>query len=110
MEAKDNVAFEVLFSRKASKFFRRLPNDLRERARSRFAELAKDPWRFLEHHEGDDFYKFRIGGYRALIDVDLEERLLLVRIFDNRDRIYKRSPSEICNIQIGLGGARDKTS
>jgi len=107
METKDETAFEVLFSRKAGKFFQKLPKELREHVRSRFAELAKDPWHFLEHHEGDDFYKFRIGGYRALINVDLKGRLLLVRIFDNRGRIYKRTTSKICNVQIELGNTQD---
>jgi len=105
MDVKDNAAFEVLFSRKAGKFFKRLPAELREHVRMRFTDLASDPWRYLEHHEGDDFYKFRIGGYRALIDVDLKRRLLLVRLFDKRDRIYKQESSGICNIRIELGDA-----
>jgi len=108
METTESSAFIVLFSRKSTKFFRKLPKDIREHVRARFAELASDPWRYLEHHEGDDFYKFRIGDYRALIDVDLKERLLLVRLFDNRGRIYKRKPSDICNIQIELDNTVEK--
>ncbi len=107
MAIDDQPAFDILFSRKAGKFFQKLQKAVREHVRSRFNELAKDPWRFLEHYEGDDFYKFRVGPYRALIDVDLKSRLLKVRVFDNRGRIYKRKPSQACNIQIELGSARD---
>ena len=37
--------------------------------------LKENPFRFLEHYEGDDVYKLRIGDYRALIDIDFSERL-----------------------------------
>lgn len=46
-----------------------------------------EPFRFLEHFEGNG-YKFRIGDYRALIDVDFEKKILKVRVFDKRERIY----------------------
>ncbi|MEK6924670.1 MAG: hypothetical protein AABW71_00345 [Nanoarchaeota archaeon] len=47
-----------------------------------------DPFRFLEHFEGED-YKLRIGDYRMLIDIDFKRKILFVRVFDKRGRIYK---------------------
>jgi len=41
----------------------------------------------LEHYEGQG-YKLRIGDYRALIDVDNQRKILFVRVFDKRGRIY----------------------
>jgi mRNA-degrading endonuclease RelE of RelBE toxin-antitoxin system len=37
--------------------------------------LKVDPYRYLEHHEGSDFYKLRVGDYRALLDVDNMHRV-----------------------------------
>ena len=51
-------------------------------------ELKENPFHYLEHYEGDG-YKFRIGDYRALIDVDTENRILVIRVLDKRGRIYK---------------------
>jgi mRNA interferase RelE/StbE len=79
--------FKIKFSKQATKFIRNLPNDIKERIKKKFKEVSEDPFRYLEHYEGDDCYKLRIGNFRALIDVDNDT--LFVRIFDKRGRIYK---------------------
>jgi len=49
-----------------------------------------DPFRFLEHYEGGRLYKLRIGYYRALIDIDPDQKMLLIKVFDHRSKVYKR--------------------
>lgn len=49
-----------------------------------------NPFHFLEHFEGQDYYKFRIGDYRALIDIDFSQKLIKVQVLDHRGVIYKR--------------------
>ena len=61
------MSYSVKFSNQATKFFRKLPKDVQDRIRDKFREVAIDPFRFLEHFEGQD-YKLRIGDYRALTD------------------------------------------
>lgn len=34
--------------------------------------------------------KFRIGDYRALLDIDRERKIVKVQVLDHRSRIYKR--------------------
>ena len=46
-------------------------------------------YRYIEHYEGE-YYKIRIGDYRALIDIDFQRKILFVRILDKRGRVYKR--------------------
>ena len=53
-------------------------------------EVQEDPFRFLEHYEGKDYYKLRVGDYRLLIDVDFKNKVLLVQVIDHRGRIYDR--------------------
>ena len=33
--------------------------------------------------------KLRIGDYRALIDIDFENKVLIIQVFDKRGKIYK---------------------
>ena len=82
------MTYQIKFSPQAKKFFKRLLKNIQERIKDKFRELAKDPFRFLEHYEGQG-YKLRIGDYRALIDVDNQRKILFVRVFDKRGRIYK---------------------
>ncbi len=82
--------FEIKFSKSATKFLRSLDECLLDRIKLKLKEVAKSPFRFLEHFEGKNYFKLRVGDFRALIDVELERRILFVRVFDKRGRIYKR--------------------
>lgn len=83
--------WRVLFSDDVQEFLSKLDNHMRERIEKGLQKLKTDyPFHFLEHFEGEDFYKFRVGEYRALIDVDFENKRLLVQVIDHRSVIYKR--------------------
>ena len=82
--------YQVLLDPKVVKFLERLPNDLSSRIKDKLQLLKENPFNYLEHYEGDDFYKLRIGNYRALIDVDMKNKIIFVRVLDHRGRIYKR--------------------
>ena len=83
------MTFEIKFSKQATKFLRKLPKDVLARVKSKFRNLSEKPFRYLEHLESDNYYKFRIGEYRALIDLDFANKILWVRVFDKRSRVYK---------------------
>jgi mRNA-degrading endonuclease RelE of RelBE toxin-antitoxin system len=83
------MTFQIKFSKPATKFIRGLPESTKERIKKKFKDLIEDPFRYLEHFEGNNCYKFRIGDYRGLIDVDFDRKILFVRVFDKRGRIYK---------------------
>jgi len=82
------MIYKVEFSKQATKFIRKLQEDIKNRIKKKFIEVSQDPFRYLEHYGGDDAYKLRIGDYRALIDVDFNRKILWVRVFDKRGRIY----------------------
>ena len=81
------MSYKIKLSSKSKKFFKKLQKDIALRILSKFESLEKEPFRYLEHYEGDNCYKFRIGEYRALIDINNE--ILFVRIIDKRGKIYK---------------------
>lgn len=80
--------YEVKFSSQATKFFKNLQLDKQDRIKVKLKEVSTDPFRFIEHYEGD-YYKLRIGDYRALLDIDQQKKIIWVRVFDKRGRIYK---------------------
>ena len=80
--------YDVRLSPQATKFFRKLPANIQERIREKFKDVSQDPFRYIEHYEGDH-HKIRIGDYRALVDIDQAHTILWVRVFDKRGRIYK---------------------
>ena len=84
------MTYEIIFDKSVLKFLRRVSSDEFDRIEKKFFEVRKDPFRFLEHLEGQKLHKLRIGSYRALLDVDNSRRIIFVRVFDKRRRIYKK--------------------
>ncbi len=83
------MVYEVIWHPKAAKYVERLPKDIAKRILKKLDEVAENPFVYLEHFEGEG-YKLRIGDYRALIDADLQEKILRIRVFDKRGRIYEQ--------------------
>jgi|AntAceMinimDraft_17_1070374.scaffolds.fasta_scaffold118511_1 mRNA-degrading endonuclease RelE of RelBE toxin-antitoxin system len=95
------MIYEIKLKPKVEKFLDKLPQDVALRIIKKLKQLKENPFRYLEHYEGEG-YKFRIGDYRALIDtleghenlragVDFENKILIVEVLDKRGRIYKRN-------------------
>lgn len=82
--------FKLEYSSQSKKFLKNLDKQFVKRIIDKLEEVSKNPFRYLEHFEGKDYYKLRIGDYRALIDVDFENKILTIQVLDKRGRIYKR--------------------
>jgi len=72
------------------KVLKKLPKKAIERILHKVDDVKENPYRFLEHFEGKKEHKLRIGDYRALVEIKLQDRLLLIKVFDKRGRVYKR--------------------
>ncbi len=84
--------WKVLLSADVQHFLDKQDKQISDQIKKRLEKLKSDnPFHFLEHFEGQDFYKCRIGTYRALVDVDFKNKILKVQVLDHRKRIYKRS-------------------
>ena len=84
------MSFSIEWDEKALSFLKKLPKEISERIFNKVESIKENPFHFLEHYEGEDFYKLRVGDYRALIDIDFENRIIKIQVFDHRKRIYKR--------------------
>ena len=81
--------YSVKVDKKAQDFLDKLPQNISLRIINKLEQIKENPFHFLEHYEGE-YYKLRIGDYRALIDIDFQRKIIWVRIIDKRGRIYKR--------------------
>lgn len=81
------MTFSVQWHPKAAKNLEVIPSKFRKQVSELIELVAEAPFAHLEHFEGE-YYKLRIGRYRALVDVNFEQRILKVQVFDKRERIY----------------------
>jgi len=84
------MSWKIAWHPNAVKSLDSMPKDIRDRVIKRIDKLRDNPFHFLEHYEGQDFYKLRIGDYRALVDIDFESRIIKIQILGHRKNIYKR--------------------
>ncbi|MEK6932677.1 MAG: type II toxin-antitoxin system RelE/ParE family toxin [Nanoarchaeota archaeon] len=83
--------WKVLLSLDVQNFLEKQDKNISTRLKKGLEKLKTDnPFHYLEHFEGQDYYKYRIGDYRVLIDVDFQDKILRVRVLDHRSVIYKR--------------------
>lgn len=82
--------YSIEWDNKALDFLEKLPKNISERILKRVDLIKENPFRYLEHYEGDKLYKLRIGDYRALIDINFQSKIITIQILDKRGRIYKR--------------------
>jgi len=83
------MTYSVVFNPNSERILNKLPKEDALRIIKKFKQIKVNPFRYLEHFEGNNYFKLRIGIFRALIEVDNGKRILFVRILDKRSRIHK---------------------
>lgn len=83
--------WKVIISLDVQKFLKKQDPQIEMRIKEKLRKLnCENPFHFLEHFEGQEYYKYRMGEYRALLDIDFENNTLKIQIVDHRKKIYKR--------------------
>ena len=82
--------YKVLLSKQPVKFLYKSPEEISNRIKSKLKLSKENPFYYLEHFEGESYYKLRIGEYRALIDIDFEQKCLYFRVLEHGKKVYKK--------------------
>ncbi|MEK6903930.1 MAG: type II toxin-antitoxin system RelE/ParE family toxin [Nanoarchaeota archaeon] len=82
------MTYTVEWHPKVRKFLQKLPKNLAKRIVLKVKEVQEDPFHYLEHYEGNSYHKLRVGDYRMLVDVDLENKVLFIQVIGHRSNIY----------------------
>ena len=84
------MTYTLKWHPQAFKVLDKLQKETIQRVLDKFDLVIEEPFRFLEHYEGENLFKLRIGDYRALVEVNIQTKILLVKIFDHRSKIYNK--------------------
>ena len=84
------MTYTLKWHHQAFKVLEKLPKEIIQRVLNKFDLVIEEPFRFLEHYEGENLFKLRIGDYRALVEVNIQNKILLVKVFDHRSKIYNK--------------------
>jgi len=81
--------YEVFFSDKARRQFKKLERETQERIISAIERVRIRPEAHVTKLVGDPGYKLRVGDYRVIMDINKNKLMVLVLKIGHRRNIYK---------------------
>ena len=81
--------FRVEFSELAADEFRKPDKSVRERIARKLRMVTLDPARHLTRLRSVEAFKIRVGDYRAIVDVDWQQRIVYVLSVGHRSTVYR---------------------
>ena len=84
--------YRVIHDRSFAKDLRRRPSWLVKKVSQYARGLAEDPFprQSTKLSGSDALYKIRIGDYRLVYEVDIDQKLVTLHLLDDRSDAYKR--------------------
>jgi mRNA interferase RelE/StbE len=84
--------FTLRLKASAAKFAEKQDAKQRDRIKTKLDAIVADP--FDSQHskplKGKTCRSARVGDFRIIFEVDIQERLVVVLVIDNRGQVYKR--------------------
>ncbi|MCD6088121.1 type II toxin-antitoxin system RelE/ParE family toxin [Candidatus Bathyarchaeota archaeon] len=82
------MKYKIFLHPKAAEFLKNLSNPLRIMIKNRLRELEESPEEKGQHLRHSSFYRLRIGDYRAIYEINQEERKVIVLFIGHRRTVY----------------------
>lgn len=81
------MSYEVLLHPRADKFLKKVEDEVENRIRDKLKSLKDDPekGKKLKH---SDFWRRRIGDYRAIYEINHKEKQVIVLFVGHRKDVY----------------------
>lgn len=81
------MGYEILLHPKSDKFLDRSDEELKNRIEDKLGELESDP-KNGKRLSGSNFWRLRIGDYRAIYEIDQKEEKVIVLFIGHRKNVY----------------------
>ena len=80
--------FEILLHPIAVRFFERSDKETIARIKKKLGELKEFPEQRGKHLRYTQFWTLRVGDYRAMYEIRIEEKKVIVLFIGHRDDVY----------------------
>ena len=82
--------YDIIISKRVEKFLDKLDSQDKERIILSLEKLRIRPEAYIKRLVGEKSYKFRVGDYRLIVDLEKDKLLVLVIDVGHRKKIYKK--------------------
>jgi mRNA interferase RelE/StbE len=82
------LSYIILLDPRVAKQLKKMDADLRNRLRSSLMELQETPESKGESLHPSDYWKTRIGDYRAIYQIERSKKLVVIIFLGHRSKVY----------------------
>lgn len=82
--------YQIEFSQEAEKQFIKLEKELQKRIINSLSRLLVNPQNHIERLTGIPYYKLRVGDYRLILDIRVNDSIILIMKVGHRKNIYDK--------------------
>ena len=82
------MKFAVMLHPKAASFLKKADKTVKEQIKKALRKLEEYPEKRGERLRYSNFWKLRIGDYRAIYEIDLEKAMVVVLFIGHRKEVY----------------------
>ena len=83
--------YEIIFTNKAEREFKKLEKNIQERIISALERCRLRPEAHFERLVGDKGYKLRVGDYRVIADIIHDKIIILILKVGHRKNVYDKN-------------------
>lgn len=83
------MTYTIIYSPRANKHLEKLPLETARKVIKSISELKYDPYRHAHKMKGHSEYRYRIGQYRAIIDINDKEGIIEILMVGHRSKVYR---------------------
>jgi len=82
------MTFRVFLHPKAKKFVDKLDKETKEKIKNKLKDLKEYPEKRGEHLKYSEFWKLRIEDYRAIYEIKVKEKKVIILFIGHRKTVY----------------------
>jgi len=82
------VSYRVLLHPKAARFLEKADASVRDQVKQGLRDLENSPERRGERLKHSQFWRIRVGDYRAIYEIDEEKKTVIVLFIGHRRDVY----------------------
>jgi|TARA_B100001964_G_C13724987_1_gene376268 mRNA interferase RelE/StbE len=82
--------YELTFDSEAISFLEKAEKVIAKRIWNKLQSTKENPHRYFERLSERQDYKLRVGDYRALADIDDQNKRIFVSLIGHRKNVYKK--------------------
>ena len=82
------MGFRVFLHPNAKKFVDKQDEETKEKIKNKLKELREYPEKRGEHLKYSEFWKLRVGDYRAIYEIKVKEKKVIILFIGHRKNVY----------------------